>query len=129
MKPKLPSTSFRPPPRFQWPEGYRSALMLCFDIDGETTALSEDAAYEQRLTTMSQCTYGPCVGVPRILGLLEHYQINATFFVPTYVVEAHPRMTQIVHESGHELGVHGHLHERLIHLSEPEEAQILQKSL
>jgi hypothetical protein len=31
-----------PRPRFTWPDGHRCAAMLCFDVDGETTALSED---------------------------------------------------------------------------------------
>ena len=33
---------FAPPPRFRWPDGARCAVMLGFDVDGETTALSED---------------------------------------------------------------------------------------
>ncbi|MEZ5330419.1 MAG: hypothetical protein R3F19_35680, partial [Verrucomicrobiales bacterium] len=66
--------------------------MLCFDVDGETTALAEDPALRDRLTTFSQCQYGPEVGVPRLLGLLEHLRVPATFFIPSYVAEHHPRM-------------------------------------
>jgi len=32
---------FLPKPRFTWPHGAKCAAMLCFDVDGETTALSE----------------------------------------------------------------------------------------
>lgn len=121
--------SYQPEPRFTWPEGKRCAVMLCFDVDGETTALSEDPALERRLTTFSQCQYGPEVGVPRLLGLLEHLAVTATFFIPTYVALKHPRMTDSIVGAGHEIGAHGHLHERLAGLDREEELRVLRQSL
>ncbi|MEM7386945.1 MAG: polysaccharide deacetylase [Verrucomicrobiota bacterium] len=121
--------SYKPPPRFTWPEGRSCAVMLCFDIDGETTALSEDPALARKLTTYSQCQYGPEVGVPRLIGLLDHLEMPATFFIPTYVAGQHPRMVGVIAERGYEIGAHGHLHERLDTLSEEEEAAVLDKSL
>jgi peptidoglycan/xylan/chitin deacetylase (PgdA/CDA1 family) len=120
---------FSPAPRFVWPEGRRCAVMLCFDVDGETTALSEDPALARRLTTMSQCEYGPRVGVPRLLELLEHLGVPATFFIPSYIAENHPGMTRSVAAAGHEIGAHGHLHEKLAHLSPDQEEAVLRKSL
>jgi peptidoglycan/xylan/chitin deacetylase (PgdA/CDA1 family) len=102
--------------------------MLCFDVDGETTALEHDPALAKRLTTISQCEYGPTVGVPRLLGLLDHCQVPATFFIPGYIAEHHPEMTRAVQAAGHEIGLHGYLHERLITLNETQEEAILQKS-
>jgi peptidoglycan/xylan/chitin deacetylase (PgdA/CDA1 family) len=116
---------FLPPPRFAWPEGRRCAAMLCFDVDGETTALSEDARLARRRTLMSQCEYGPRIGVPRLLGLLEHLAVPATFFVPGYIAEHHPRMVEAIVSRGHEIGLHGYLHEKLVDLSEDEEEAIL----
>src|SRR5450432_3301226 len=87
---------YLPPPRFVWPDGARCAAMLCFDVDGETTALSEDPAFARRRTLMSQCEYGPRIGVPRLLGLLDHLAIPATFFLPGYIAEHHPRMTAAI---------------------------------
>lgn len=123
------TTPYSPPPRFVWPDGAKCAFMLCFDVDGETTALSEDPALARRMTTMSQCEYGPDVGVPRLLGLLDHLQIPATFFVPTYIVEQHPRMMEAIVSRGHEVGAHGHLHEKLAHLTPGEERAVLEKSI
>ena len=131
MKPEddpLPNR-YLPEPRFRWPDGKRCAVMLCFDVDGETTALSEDAALKDRLTTMSQCAYGPRVGVPRLLGLLKHLELSGTFFIPSWIVERHPRMTDAILEAGHEVGAHGHLHEKLASLSPEEEAAVLDRSL
>ncbi len=120
---------FLPPPRFTWPDGQRCAAMLCFDVDGETTALSEDLALARRRTLMSQCEYGPRVGVPRLLGLLKHLEVPATFFVPGYIAEHHPRMIEAIVADGHEIGLHGYLHEKLSYLNEAEEEAILLRSL
>jgi peptidoglycan/xylan/chitin deacetylase (PgdA/CDA1 family) len=103
--------------------------MICFDVDGETTALSEDAALASRRTLMSQCEYGPRIGVPRILGLLAHLAVPATFFVPGYIAEKHPRMIEAIVADGHEIGLHGYLHEKLAYLTEAEEEAILLKSI
>ena len=123
-----PSANYAPEPRFQWPHGHRCAAMLCFDVDGETTALSEDMALASRRSLMSQCEYGPRIGVPRLLGLLGHLAVPATFFIPGYIAEQHPRMTAAVAERGHEIGLHGYLHERLVRHSEAEETAILERS-
>jgi peptidoglycan/xylan/chitin deacetylase (PgdA/CDA1 family) len=103
--------------------------MLCFDVDGETTALSEDPQLARRRTLMSQCEYGPRIGVPRLLGLLEHLQVPATFFVPGYIVEQHPRMAEAIVAQGHEIGLHGYLHEKLAYLTEAEEEAILGRTV
>src|SRR4030081_2906412 len=87
---------YLPQPRFSWPDGHSCAAMICFDVDGETTALSEDAALARRRTLMSQCEYGPRIGMPRLLGLLAHLNVPATFFVPAYIAEKHPRMIEAI---------------------------------
>ena len=120
---------FSPAPRFTWPHGARSAAMLCFDVDGKTTALSEDPALARRRTLMSQCEYGPKIGVPRILGLLEHLQVPATFFIPGYIAEQHPKMVRAIVERGHEVGLHGYLHEKLAHLTEAQEEALLVRTI
>lgn len=125
----MPAEPYTPAPRFIWPDGKRCAVMLCFDVDGETTALSEDPALSSRLTTMSQCEYGPNIGVPRILGLLRHLSLPATFFIPGYIVERHPRMTAAILDQGHEIGAHGYLHEKLAGLSPEEEEAVLLQSI
>lgn len=123
------STLYSPEPRFAWPEGQRCAAMLCFDVDGETTALSEDPALARRRTLMSQCEYGPTIGVPRLLGLLDHLQVPATFFIPGYIAEQHPKMVEAIQGRGHEIGLHGYLHEKLAALTEAEEEAILVRSI
>ncbi len=120
---------FTPKPRFQWPFGAKCAVVLCFDVDGETTALEHDPSLRNRITTWSQCTYGPQVGVPRILELLQHLGVPASFFIPGYIAENHPNMTRAIAAAGHEIGLHGYLHEKLVTLDEAQEEEILLKSL
>jgi peptidoglycan/xylan/chitin deacetylase (PgdA/CDA1 family) len=124
-----PSEPFTPAPRFSWPGGARCAVMLCFDVDGETTALEQDPHAADRVTTWSQCTYGPRVGAPRILGLLDHLGVGATFFIPAYIARNHQAMTRAVVSCGHEIGAHGDIHERLHGLSRQQEAEILRRSI
>ncbi|HEX3731181.1 MAG TPA: polysaccharide deacetylase [Opitutaceae bacterium] len=123
------SARFSPPARFGWPGSHRCAAMLCFDVDGETTALAEDAGLARRRTLMSQCEYGPRIGVPRLLGLLAHLGVPATFFVPGYIAEHHPRMVEAIVAGGHEIGLHGYLHEKLAGLTEAQEEEILVRCL
>ena len=120
---------FTPKPRFRWPNAARCAVVLCFDVDGETTALEQGEELRNRLTTWSQCAYGPKVGVPRLLELLSHLEIPATFFVPGYIAQEHPKMLQAIARSGHEIGLHGYLHEKLAGLNEEQEEAVLLKSL
>jgi peptidoglycan/xylan/chitin deacetylase (PgdA/CDA1 family) len=69
------------------------------------------------------------VGVPRILGLLEHLGVTATFVIPTHVAELHANMTKAIAKASHEIGAHGHLHEKLAELTREEEEAVLVKSL
>ncbi len=126
---KSNSPRFMPAPRYVWPEGHQCATMLCFDVDGETTALSENPDLAKRRTLMSQCEYGPKIGVPRLLGLLKHLEVPATFFIPAYIAEHHPKMVEAIAVGGHEIGLHGYLHEKLAYLNEEQEEEVLIKSI
>ena len=49
---------------------------------------------------------GPSAATPEILGVLEEFQVRATFFVIGEQVREHPELTRRVLASGHELGHH-----------------------
>lgn len=103
--------------------------MLCFDVDGETTALSEGLPLAKRRTLMSQCEYGPRIGVPRLLGLLKHLEVPATFFIPAYIAEQHPKMVEAIVANGHEIGLHSYLHEKLAGMTEAQEEALLLRTI
>lgn len=116
--------------RFTWPDGKRCAVALTFDADGETIPLVMDPERgTERLTLISSATYGPEVGVPRILDALRQFALKATFFVPGFTAELHPEMIQRIVAEGHELGHHGYLHERPDRLSDQEEEAVLARGI
>ncbi len=94
-----------------WEGNARCAVSMTFDVDGETLWISKDPANEKRTGVLSQGAYGPKVGVPLILDLLERYEIQATFFVPGWIAEQYPAIIEQIHRSGHEIGHHGYKHE------------------
>ena len=92
-----------------WPEGARCAVALSFDSDHETLTLRTGEGSPGRL---SQGQYGARTGVPRILRLLDRYDVPATFFVPAVIAMLHPDEQRAVIGDGHEIGIHSWIHER-----------------
>jgi peptidoglycan/xylan/chitin deacetylase (PgdA/CDA1 family) len=67
--------------------------------------------------------------MPRILDLLEKYEISASFFIPAVSALLHQEEIQaILSKNRHEIGLHGWIHERNSLLSEQEERDLMQKS-
>ncbi len=92
-----------------WPNGARVAVCLSFDVDNESYLL---AAGQTSPTTLSAADFGAESGLPRILALLDKYQLPATFFIPAVSALLHPQMIPAIEKSGrHEIGVHGWIHE------------------
>ena len=92
-----------------WPNGARVAVCLSFDVDNESYLL---AAGQTSPTTLSAADFGAQSGLPRILGVLDKYQVPATFFIPAVSALLHPEMIPAIMKSGrNEIGVHGWIHE------------------
>jgi peptidoglycan/xylan/chitin deacetylase (PgdA/CDA1 family) len=109
-----------------WPHGARVAVALSFDSDHETSALRDGETSPGRL---AQGEFGARVGVPRILGLLAEHGIAATFFLPAVSALLHPGEARRCTEAGHEVGVHGWIHERNTLLSPAEERDLVARCL
>lgn len=95
-----------------WPEGMQSAAAFTFDVDAESAVLWGSPETARRMSVMSHQSYGPLVGVPRILSLLADHRITATFFVPGFTAERYPHVVREIVAAGHEIGHHGYLHEQ-----------------
>src|SRR5207244_9583115 len=54
---------------------------------------------------------GNRVGVPRILKLLDRYGVKASFYVPAVTALIHPEEQRRIVAEGHEIGIHGWIHE------------------
>jgi len=92
----------------QWKGGARCAVALSFDSDHETGELRDGGESPGRL---SQGQYGNRVGIPRILAALKKHDVPASFFVPAVVALLYPDEQREVVNRGHEIGLHGWIHE------------------
>ncbi|HEX5117590.1 MAG TPA: polysaccharide deacetylase [Pseudonocardiaceae bacterium] len=108
-----------------WPGGARVAVALSFDSDHETIPLR---AGETSPGKLSQGEYGARVGVPRILDLLSRNGIPATFFVPAVCALLRPAEIKSYVDGGHEVGIHGWIHERNVLLDETAERDLAHRA-
>jgi peptidoglycan/xylan/chitin deacetylase (PgdA/CDA1 family) len=108
-----------------WPEGYRSGVMLSYDLDaGETwrcLAMEEPEWDKPLIRTRGR--YGPKEAVPRLLHILDKYDVKSTFFIPGKVLEAYPETAGAIHDAGHEIGHHGYTHRTPLSMDGPEEEE------
>jgi peptidoglycan/xylan/chitin deacetylase (PgdA/CDA1 family) len=91
-----------------WKGGAHCAVALSFDVDHETNELRDGG---QSIGRMAWGQFGNRVGVPRILALLAKHDVRATFFVPAVTALLYPDEQRRVIAAGHEIGVHGWIHE------------------
>jgi peptidoglycan/xylan/chitin deacetylase (PgdA/CDA1 family) len=92
----------------RWPGGARCAVALSFDSDHETNELRDGG---QSIGRLAWGQYGNRVGVPRILALLRRNGLKASFYVPAVAALTYPDEQQRLVGEGHELGIHGWIHE------------------
>jgi len=91
-----------------WKDNARCAVALSFDSDHETNELRDGGKSIGRL---SWGQYGNRVGVPRILRTLRQHDVRASFYVPAVTALLYPEEQRQVAGDGHEIGIHGWIHE------------------
>ena len=91
-----------------WPGGARCAVALSFDSDHETNELRDGGESVARL---SWGEFGSRRGIPRIRRVLDKYDVKASFFVPAVSAMLHPDEQRALSDDGHEIGLHGWIHE------------------
>lgn len=67
--------------------------------------------------------------MPRILDLFRRYGITTTWGVTGHSMESFPKAAEMIINDGHEIGIHGYLHENPLAMSREQEAEVLDKSI
>jgi peptidoglycan/xylan/chitin deacetylase (PgdA/CDA1 family) len=78
---------------------------------------------------LSHGEFGPRVGAPRILEVLERHGIATTWFVPGHTLETFPESIAAIVSGGHELASHGWYHEDFAELTVDEQRSVLDRSV
>jgi peptidoglycan/xylan/chitin deacetylase (PgdA/CDA1 family) len=109
----------------QWPGGARCAVALSFDSDHDTTDLRDGG---ESIGRLSQGQYGYRQGVPRILDILHVHDVKASFFVPAVTALLYPDEQRRLVAEGHEIAIHGWIHERNSELPPKDERELQMRS-
>ena len=92
----------------KWPNEKRIAIMMAFDLDGES--LWEEEPFPANNANRNRGTYGPVQGMPRLLKILGEKGVHATFFLPGVTAERYPYIAKAIVDNGHEIAYHGYTH-------------------
>ncbi len=105
-----------------WPGRAKAAVALSFDCDHECFELGGGGRTIGRLAWGE---YGRRVGVPRILDVLSRHNVPASFFMPAMCALLDPDESRRIIAAGHEIGMHGWLHENNSLLDEATERDLM----
>jgi peptidoglycan-N-acetylglucosamine deacetylase len=84
----------------------RHIVCLTFDFDTQSGFIARGMTTP---TPLSRGEFG-LVGAQRILALLKSHAIRATWFIPGFTIESHPRACEAVVRDGHEVAHHSWAH-------------------
>jgi peptidoglycan-N-acetylglucosamine deacetylase len=110
--------------------GESAALaVLSFDVDAESAILAQGRRYADHAMVMTHQAYGPQVGVPRLLRLLDDVALKATFFVPGLTADRYPETVERIAAAGHEIGHHSYSHRSPVDLGAAGERADFERAL
>jgi peptidoglycan/xylan/chitin deacetylase (PgdA/CDA1 family) len=103
-------------------------VVFSFDVDNESPLLARGTTDPGPLTDPE---FGATEGVPRIVKILDKYNIPATFFMPAVSAMLAPDMIPLILKSGkNEVALHGYIHESVTTLNNgPEEDRLLGQAI
>jgi len=97
-----------------------STLCLTFDNMGRAREIAEGLASRPDPDEPSLA-----IGYPRLLALLDELDLKGTFFIEGWNALHHPERVQELAQRGHEVGLHGWVHERFGALDAKRAEQLL----
>jgi peptidoglycan-N-acetylglucosamine deacetylase len=99
-------------------------VCLTFDFDALSLWINR---HQTSPASLSRGEFG-AVAVPRLLHLLSTYRIPSTWFIPGHTIETYRSHCEQVVKAGHEIGLHGYLHENVGELSEQQERDVFRRA-
>ena len=113
-----------------WPNGVRCGVAITWDMDADSglNYYNPDRA-DTLVASQSLTRYGPLIAIPRLARLLRQLDQRQTFFVPGWCIEKYPAAVNLLLEGGHEIALHGYLHERPNELSAEDELYWLRRGI
>jgi peptidoglycan/xylan/chitin deacetylase (PgdA/CDA1 family) len=112
-----------------WLGESRAVAVLSFDVDAESPILAIGRRYADHAMVMTHQAFGPLVAVPRLLELLDEYDLPATFFIPGLTADRYPETVEHIAAAGHEIGHHSYSHRSAVDLSESDERADFERAL
>lgn len=92
----------------RWPEGYSAAVSITLDNMGEAAELYRGSLPDD---WEPGAHFSVTESLPRILDILDEFEIRATYFIEGWNTTVYPDAIQDVLRRGHEVGFHGWQHE------------------
>ena len=113
-----------------WPNGARCAVAITWDMDADSAFnwYNRDTA-DTLLATQSWVRYDPLIAIPRLVEQFARLEMRQTFFVPGWCIEKYPAQIDLLLKNGHELALHGYLHERSNELTKEDERYWLSRAV
>ncbi len=103
----------------------RSIVCLTFDFDAISGWIARGLTSP---SPISRGEFGPRVGVPRLLELLQRHDISASWYIPGHTLETYPEPCRRIFDAGHEIGHHGWTHRPPATLTRGEEEEELTRA-
>jgi allantoinase len=128
----------------RWPDDARLAMSFVVNVEegSEYSPRDGDASPEpvdelgvtlkrplRSLGNESNYRYGIQAGAPRVLALLQHYGVKATFTAAAVALERAPELARAIVAGGHEVCAHGYRWVHQFRLSEDEEREFIRKAV
>lgn len=105
-----------------WPDGARCAVAMTWDMDADSAFNWYNRETADNLVAAQSWTrYDPLIAIRRLVEQFRRRELGMTFFVPGWVIEKYPAQIDLLLANGHEIGLHGYLHERSNEISQEDE--------
>lgn len=104
----------------------RLSCCITFDFDAMSSWIG--TVKSQNPSMISRGQFG-AVALPRLLDLLDNFEIRSSFAVPGHTAYAYPRLIDQICDRGHEIVHHGWVHENPAAFDEAGERRILELGL